>query len=365
MTKNIVLLPGDGIGTEVTTVAAEILKSLCEQHGVSIESETFLVGGSSLDAHDVPIQDHVISACKKADAVLLGAVGGPKWDNLPSQKRPEQALLKLRKELGLFNNLRPVKVYSSLMDASTLRPEIVDGVDLLVVRELTGGLYFGEPKKVSPDTVNGGEVAVDTMIYHTYEIERIVRAAFEAAKLRRGKVTSVDKANILYTSQLWRKTVEQIARDYPDIQLDHMLVDNCAMQLVRNPKQFDVIVTENMFGDILSDEAAMLTGSIGMLPSASLGDGTAMYEPVHGSAPDIAGQNKANPIATIASVALMLRYSLHLPKLAVKLEDAIETVLSKGYRCADLTQGAKHIVGTIEMGKLILEHITESESVEI
>lgn len=365
MTKNIVLLPGDGIGTEVTQVAAEILKSICEQHGVTILTESFLVGGASLDAHNVPIQDHVITACQHADAVLLGAVGGPKWDQLPSHQRPEQALLKLRKELGLFNNLRPVKVYSSLVDASTLRPEIVDGVDLLVVRELTGGLYFGEPKQVSPDIENGGEVAIDTMVYHTFEIERIVRAAFESARLRRGKVTSVDKANILYTSQLWRKTVEQIAKEFPDVQLDHMLVDNCAMQLVRNPKQFDVIVTENMFGDILSDEAAMLTGSIGMLPSASLGNGTAMYEPVHGSAPDIAGQNKANPIATIASVAMMLRYSLELPKLATKLEDAIESVLSKGYRCADLTQGAKHMVGTREMGTLILEHINESESVEI
>jgi 3-isopropylmalate dehydrogenase len=365
MTKNIVLLPGDGIGKEVTHVAAEILKSICEQNGVTIETESFLVGGASLDAHNVPIQEHVITACQKADAVLLGAVGGPKWDQLPSHQRPEQALLKLRKELGLFNNLRPVKVYSSLVDASTLRPEIVDGVDLLVVRELTGGLYFGEPKKVSPDTENGGEVAIDTMIYHTFEIERIVRAAFDSARLRRGKVTSVDKANILYTSQLWRKTVEQIAKEYPEVHLEHMLVDNCAMQLVRNPKQFDVIVTENMFGDILSDEAAMLTGSIGMLPSASLGNGTAMYEPVHGSAPDIAGQNKANPIATVASVAMMLRYSLDLPNLALKLEDAIESVLVKGYRCADLTQGAKHIVGTQEMGKLILEHIKDSESVEI
>jgi 3-isopropylmalate dehydrogenase len=364
MTKNIVLLPGDGIGTEVTQVAVHVLQSLCEQHDIEVKTQTFLVGGASLDAHGVPIQDHVISASQKADAVLLGAVGGPKWDQLPSHLRPEQALLKLRKELGLFNNLRPVKVYSSLVDASTLRPEIVDGVDLLVVRELTGGLYFGEPKKVTPDDVNGGEKAVDTMVYHTFEIERIVRAAFDAARLRRGKVTSVDKANILFTSQLWRKTVEQIAKDYPDIQLEHMLVDNCAMQLVRNPKQFDVIVTENMFGDILSDEAAMLTGSIGMLPSASLGNGTAMYEPVHGSAPDIAGQNIANPIATIASVAMMLRYSLNLPSLAIKLESAIESVLSKGFRCADLTQGAKHIVGTIEMGKLIREHISETETVQ-
>lgn len=363
MAKKIVLLPGDGIGTEVTDVAMGVLKHLCSQHGIEIETESFLVGGSSLDAFDTPIQDDVLAACKKADAVLLGAVGGPKWDNLPSHKRPEQALLKLRKGLGLYNNLRPVKVYSSLVGASTLRAEVVEGVDMLVVRELTGGLYFGEPKEVLPHEATGGERAVDTMVYHTYEIERIVRAAYEAARKRRGKVTSVDKANILVTSQLWRKTVSRIAAEYPDVETDHMLVDNCAMQLVRNPKQFDVIVTENMFGDILSDEAAMLTGSIGMLPSASLGDGTAMYEPVHGSAPDIAGKDIANPVATIASVAMMLRFSLDLPVLADKLESAIEQVLAKGYRCADLVQGAKKVVGTIEMGTLVKEHLHVSESV--
>lgn len=363
--KHIVLVPGDGIGVEVTEVAVDVLKSLCRQENIQITTETFLIGGASLDAFDTPIKDDVIEAAKKADAVLLGAVGGPKWDTLPTEKRPEKALLRLRKELGLFNNLRPVKVYPALVEASTLRAEVVSGVDLLVVRELTGGLYFGLPKSVAPDPDHDGERAVDTMLYHTYEIERIVRAAYEAARQRRQKLTSVDKANILVTSQLWRKTVERIAAEYPDVETEHMLVDNCAMQLVRNPKQFDVIVTENMFGDILSDEAAMLTGSIGMLPSASLGEGTALYEPVHGSAPDIAGKNIANPLATIASVAMMLRFSLDLPQLADKLEKAIEDVLNEGYRCADLTQGAREIVGTKEMAQLIKQKLTLNDSVAV
>jgi 3-isopropylmalate dehydrogenase len=363
MKKKIVVVPGDGIGVEVTDVALDVLRNLCASEGIEIETETFHIGGASLDAYDTPLRDDVLEACKKSDAVLLGAVGGPKWDNLPSHKRPEQALLALRKGLGLYNNLRPVKVYPALVEASTLREEVVSGVDLLVVRELTGGLYFGQPKEVTPHEATGGERAVDTMLYHTFEIERIVRAGFEAAQKRRNRLTSVDKANILATSQLWRKTVERIAPEYPDVEVDHMLVDNCAMQLVRNPKQFDVIVTENMFGDILSDEAAMLTGSIGMLPSASIGDGTALYEPVHGSAPDIAGKNIANPIATIASVAMMLRFSLNLPKLADKLEIAIEDVLNEGYRCADLTQGAQKVVGTREMADLISQRVSANESI--
>lgn len=361
--KKLVLVPGDGIGVEVTEAAVDVLKAMFDDAGYELETETYLIGGASLDAFDTPIKDDVITACKSADAVLLGAVGGPKWDNLPAHKRPEQALLKLRKELGLYNNLRPVKVYPSLTSASTLREEVVSGVDLLVVRELTGGLYFGKPKEVTQHPESDGERAVDTMLYHTFEIERIVRAAFDAAGKRRKKLTSVDKANILATSQLWRKTVERIAPEYPDIEVDHMLVDNCAMQLVRNPKQFDVIVTENMFGDILSDEAAMLTGSIGMLPSASLGDGTAMYEPVHGSAPDIAGKLIANPLATISSVAMMLRFSLDLPKMADKLEKAVEEVLAEGYRCADLTQGAQKIVGTKEMAELIKTKVISAKSV--
>ncbi|MCC5925361.1 MAG: 3-isopropylmalate dehydrogenase [Bacteroidetes bacterium] len=357
MRKTIAVVPGDGIGVEVTEAALDVLKAMFNAENMELQLETYLIGGASLDAFGEPIKDEVVEACKKADAVLLGAVGGPAWDNLPAEKRPEKALLRLRKELGLYNNLRPVKVYPSLTDASTLREEVVSGVDLLVVRELTGGLYFGLPKETKPHKETGGEQAVDSMVYHTFEIERIVRDAFEAARKRRRKLTSVDKANILVTSQLWRKTVERLAKEYPDVEVEHMLVDNCAMQLVRNPKQFDVIVTENMFGDILSDEAAMLTGSIGMLPSASLGTGTGMYEPVHGSAPDIAGKNIANPLATIASVAMMLRFSLDLPAMADTLETAIQEILSEGYRCADLTQGAAHIVGTREMAELIKERV--------
>jgi 3-isopropylmalate dehydrogenase len=355
MRKNIVVVPGDGIGVEVTNAALNVLTCLFDSSGFELQISEFEIGGASLDKFGVPIRQEVVDACKSADAVLLGAVGGPKWDDLPSDKRPEIALLTLRKELGLYNNLRPVKVYPALVSASTLRDEVVSGVDLLVVRELTGGLYFGKPKEVTHHDESNGERAVDTMLYHTFEIERIVRAGFEAARKRRNKLTSVDKANILVTSQLWRKTVNRIKEDFPDVQTDHMLVDNCAMQLVRNPSQFDVIVTENMFGDILSDEAAMLTGSIGMLPSASLGDGTALYEPVHGSAPDIAGKDIANPLATIASVAMMLRYSMNLPDMADAIEQAISDVLNSGFRCADLPHGASEIVGTARMSELIKE----------
>ncbi len=358
MSKKIVLLPGDGIGVEVVREAEKIISFISEQYGVEISTETHLVGGASLDAHDIPVKDEVIEACKKADAVLLGAVGGPKWDDYPPEKRPEKALLRLRKELGLYNNLRPVMVFSSLKDASPLRPEVVDGVDLLVVRELTGGLYFGQPKGISEE--NGEEVGVDTMRYTVSEIERITIAAFEASQKRRKKVTSVDKANILASSQLWRKTVNRIAKEYPDVELEHMLVDNCAMQLLRNPGQFDVILTENMFGDILSDEAAMLTGSIGMLPSASLGDGTGMYEPVHGSAPDIAGKDIANPLATLASVALMFRYSLNHEKAATAIESAISKVLNAGFNCKDMSRHARQVLSTSEMGDKILATMKES-----
>ncbi len=358
MSKKIVLLPGDGIGVEVVREAEKIISFISEQYGVEITTETHLVGGASLDAHDIPVKDEVIEACKKADAVLLGAVGGPKWDDYPPEKRPEKALLRLRKELGLYNNLRPVMVFSSLKDASPLRPEVVDGVDLLVVRELTGGLYFGQPKGISEE--NGEEVGVDTMRYTVSEIERITIAAFEASQKRRKKVTSVDKANILASSQLWRKTVNRIAKEYPDVELEHMLVDNCAMQLLRNPGQFDVILTENMFGDILSDEAAMLTGSIGMLPSASLGDGTGMYEPVHGSAPDIAGKDIANPLATLASVALMFRYSLKHEEAAKAIESAISKVLNAGFNCKDMSRHARQVLSTSEMGDKILATMKES-----
>ncbi len=353
MSKRIVLLPGDGIGVEVVREAKKIIDYLSERYGMEIRTGTYLVGGASLDNCGEPVKDEVIEACKKSDAVLLGAVGGPKWDDFPSDKRPEKALLRLRKELGLYNNLRPVTVFDSLKDASPLRPEVVDGVDLLVVRELTGGLYFGQPKGISEE--NGTEVGVDTMRYSVPEIERIAVAAFEAARVRRKKVTSVDKANILASSQLWRKTVTRIAGDFPDVTLEHMLVDNCAMQLIRNPSQFDVILTENMFGDILSDEAAMLTGSIGMLPSASLGDGPGMYEPVHGSAPDIAGQDIANPLATLASVALMFRYSLDHEQAARDIESAISNVLSDGYNCKDMSRHAREVLSTSEMGDKVLE----------
>ena len=357
MSKKIILLPGDGIGEEVVREAEKIISFLSKRYNMDIEMESRLAGGASLDACDIPIKDDVVAACQNADAVLLGAVGGPKWDDNPAEKRPEKALLRLRKDLGLYNNLRPVMVFSSLKDASPLRPEIVEGVDLLVVRELTGGLYFGEPKGITEE--NGEEVGVDTMRYSVSEIERIATAAFEAARGRRKKVTSVDKANILATSQLWRKTVNRIAKSYPDIDLEHMLVDNCAMQLTRNPRQFDVILTENMFGDILSDEAAMLTGSIGMLPSASLGHSTGMYEPVHGSAPDIAGKNVANPLATLASTALMFRYSLDHEQAASDIETAISKVLNAGFNCMDMSRHARQVLSTSEMGDKILETLKQ------
>ncbi len=355
MSKFIALLPGDGIGVEVVREAKKIIDYLSERYKMGIRTGTYLVGGASLDNCNEPVRDEVVEACKKADAVLLGAVGGPKWDDYPSDKRPEKALLRLRKELGLYNNLRPVTVFDSLKNASPLRPEVVDGVDLLVVRELTGGLYFGQPKEITEE--DGIESGVDTMRYSVPEIERIAVAAFEAARGRRKKVTSVDKANILATSQLWRRTVARIAADYPEVSLEHMLVDNCAMQLIRNPSQFDVILTENMFGDILSDEAAMLTGSIGMLPSASLGDGPGMYEPVHGSAPDIAGQDIANPLATLVSVALMFRYSLGHEQAARDIESAIARVLEEGYNCKDMSRHARTVLSTSGMGDKILETI--------
>lgn len=351
MTKHIVVVPGDGIGPDVTREAMAVLTEVAATHGIEITTEEHLIGGASLDACGLPIRQDVLDAAGKADAVVLGAVGGPKWDSLPSHLRPEKALLALRKELGLYTNLRPVVVLDVLADASTLKREVVSGVDLLVVRELTGGLYFGEPKHI--EVMGDGERAVDTMIYTTGEIERIAHAAFRAARLRRRHVTSVDKANILASSQLWRRVVTDVATQYPDVTLEHMLVDNCAMQLVRQPGSFDVILTENLFGDILSDEAAMLTGSIGMLPSASLGDGPGLYEPVHGSAPDIAGRDIANPIAAIASIAMLMRYSFGLEEAARSIETAIRAVLSEGYRCADVRIGATSVIGTREMGQRI------------
>jgi 3-isopropylmalate dehydrogenase len=344
---HIVLLPGDGIGPEIVDAARQVLDAVGE-----FTYEEHLIGGASIDEHGTALTDDVLDACRKSDAVLLGAVGGPKWDTTdPDKPRPEQGLLGLRKGLGLFANLRPVRPSPALVDASPLRPEIIQGTDILVVRELTGGIYFGE-KKREPDS------ALDACVYTREEIDRIARVAFDAAGKRDGRVTSVDKANVLETSRLWREVVTEIHEaDYPEIALDHMLVDNAAMQLVSGPTRFDVIVTENMFGDILSDEAAMLTGSLGMLPSASLGlDGPGVFEPVHGSAPDIAGTGTANPLATFLSVAMLLRDGLGADNEAVRVETAVDAVLASGARTADLAGGAgsEGVVGTDEMTQAVL-----------
>jgi 3-isopropylmalate dehydrogenase len=353
--KTIVTLPGDGIGPEVTEVAVAVLKETCLAYDVEINTIERNFGGIGYDRDGEPVTEETLELCKKYNFVLLGAVGGPKWDDLASDKRPEAALLKLRKELGVYANLRPIQVYPSLAGASTLKKEVISGTDILIMRELTGGIYFGEPRKTSEE--NGDPFSVDTMKYSRSEVQRIARKAFEAARLRDKRVLSVDKANVLESSRMWRKSVIEVSEEYPDIELSHMLVDNCAMQLVRDPKQFDVMVTGNLFGDILSDEAAMLTGSIGMLPSASLGETNGVYEPVHGSAPDIAGKNKANPLAAVASAALLCRYSLGMEDAAKKIESAIETVLKEGYRTADLFRdepGTKSI-GTKMMGEQLLK----------
>lgn len=351
-TKKIAVLAGDGIGPEVVAEAIKVLKRTEELFGYRFEFEHGLFGGIAIDEKGTPLPGETLEMCKRADAVLLGAVGGPKWDNNPKELRPETGLLGIRKALGLYANIRPAVVFDCLKDASTLKPEVLEGTDLIVVRELTGGIYFGE--KYRRDTANGQE-AVDTCVYSVAEIERIVRRAFEIARQRRRKLASVDKANVLETSRLWRETVNRIAAEYPDVELEHVLVDNAAMQLLRRPASFDVIVTENMFGDILSDEAAMLTGSIGMLPSASLGEGSlGLYEPVHGSAPDIAGKGLANPIATILSAALMLRLSFGYHDAADAVERAVREVLDAGHRTADIATDKSKAVGTREMGDLIV-----------
>ncbi|MDQ3758391.1 MAG: 3-isopropylmalate dehydrogenase [Actinomycetota bacterium] len=344
---HIALLPGDGIGPEIVDAARQVLDAVGD-----FTYEEHLIGGASIDEHGVALTDDVLEACRKVDAVLLGAVGGPKWDTTdPDKPRPEQGLLGLRKGLGLFANLRPVRPSPALADASPLRPEIIMGTDVLVVRELTGGIYFGEKGR-------DGDRAWDTCVYTTEEIERIARVAFEAAGRRSGRITSVDKANVLETSRLWRKTVTKVAEDYPEIKLDHLLVDNAAMQLVSAPSRFDVIVTENMFGDILSDEAAMLTGSLGMLPSASVGgSGPGVFEPVHGSAPDIAGSGTANPLATILSAAMLLRDGLGYDDEAKRVEAAVDNVLGSGLRTADLAGGdeSDKVVGTEEAAQAVCE----------
>jgi 3-isopropylmalate dehydrogenase len=350
--KKIAVIAGDGIGPEVVGEALKVMKKTEELFGYQFEFEHGLFGGIAIDEKGTPLPQETLDICKKADAVLLGAVGGPKWDNNPKELRPETGLLGIRKALGLFSNIRPANVFDCLMDASTLKPEVLEGTDLIVVRELTGGIYFGE--KFRREGASGQE-AVDTCVYNVQEVERIVRQAFEIAQTRRKKLASVDKANVLETSRLWREVVNRIAPEYPDVELEHVLVDNCAMQLLRRPASFDVIVTENMFGDILSDEAAMLTGSIGMLSSASLGEGSfGLYEPVHGSAPDIAGQGISNPIATILSVALMFRLTFGYHDAAQLIEDAVKSVLDAGHRTGDIAVDKSKAIGTTAMGDLIV-----------
>ena len=360
MEYKIALIPGDGIGPEIVAEAKKVLDRVCEKYSHKFSYTEVLLGGASIDAHGVPLTEEAIAQAKASDAVLMGSIGGDAktspWYKLEPSKRPEAGLLAIRKALNLFANLRPAYLYNELRDACPLRDEIIgDGFDMIIVRELTGGLYFGARKTTEE---NGVRTAVDTLSYNENEIRRIAIKAFEIARKRRNKVTSVDKANVLDSSRLWRSVVEDVAKNYPDVTLEHMLVDNCAMQLVRDPKQFDVILTENMFGDILSDEASMVTGSIGMLSSASLNETKlGLYEPSHGSAPDIAGQNKANPIATILSAAMMLRYSLDLDKEADAVETAVQKVLTEGYRTGDIMSDGCKLVGTKEMGNLIADAI--------
>ena len=360
MEYKIALIPGDGIGPEIVAEAKKVLDRVCEKYSHKFSYTEVLLGGASIDAHGVPLTEEAIAQAKASDAVLMGSIGGDAktspWYKLEPSKRPEAGLLAIRKALNLFANLRPAYLYNELRDACPLRDEIIgDGFDMIIVRELTGGLYFGARKTTEE---NGVRTAVDTLSYNENEIRRIAIKAFEIARKRRNKVTSVDKANVLDSSRLWRSVVEDVAKDYPDVTLEHMLVDNCAMQLVRDTKHFDVILTENMFGDILSDEASMVTGSIGMLSSASLNETKlGLYEPSHGSAPDIAGQNKANPIATILSAAMMLRYSLDLDKEADAVETAVQKVLTEGYRTGDIMSDGCKLVGTKEMGNLIADAI--------
>ena len=358
MNYRIALIRGDGIGPEVVGEAVKVLDQVGKKFGHTFTYTDVLMGGCAIDQVGKSYPDGTADKCKACDAVLLGAVGGPKWGHSTDpEKRPETALLSIRKDLGLYANLRPAALRPALAEACPLKKETADkGIDLMIVRELTGGIYFG--KKERYQTEDRGEEAADRMAYSEKEIGRIGRRAFELARLRRKKVSSVDKANVLETSRLWRSVMHRLAKEYSDVEYEDVLVDNAAMQLVRDPSQFDVVVTENMFGDILSDEASMITGSIGLLPSASIGDtAPGLYEPIHGSAPDIAGQDKANPIATILSVAMMLRYSFHLADEANAVEQAVDTVLAEGYRTADIAKAGEKAIGTLEMGRLIREHI--------
>ena len=360
MTKKIAVLPGDGIGVEIVAEAVKLLECLRRDFGLKIEMETALVGGAAIDSTGQPLPDKTLTLARQADAVLLGAVGGPKWEALDISVRPEKGLLGLRKELNLFANLRPAILYPQLASASTLKPEVVAGLDIMIVRELTGDIYFAQPRGLRT-LANGEREGFNTMVYSESEIERIGRAAFGIAQQRNKKLCSVDKANVLECTELWREVMTRIAKDYPDVALTHMYVDNAAMQLVRAPKQFDVMVTGNMFGDILSDEASMLTGSIGMLPSASLdANSKGMYEPIHGSAPDIAGKNIANPLATLLSVAMMLRYTLREAELAARVERAVSRVLDEGCRTADIYTDGMRKVGTREMGEAVVEALLKN-----
>lgn len=364
-TYTIAVLPGDGIGVEVTNEAVKVLQSISKIFGCQFILTQGLLGGAAMEATGEPLPSGTLELCRSSHAILMGAVGDPKFDDPNAKKRPEQALLGLRKELGLFANLRPIKGHPALVDSTPLRPELIDGVDLIVVRELTGGVYFGQPRK------EGKEKALDSMVYSREEVERIAHVAFRIARERRKKVTSVDKANVLATSRLWRRTVNDVAAGYPDVQLEHMLVDSASMHLIRRPKDFDVILTENMFGDILSDESSVLAGSMGMLPSASLATWVpesnngnyqkGLYEPIHGSAPDIAGRGIANPLASILSAAMLLRHSLNLENEAQAVEAAVASVLDDGYRTADIIQPGESIKSTQEMGDLVVRALEKVE----
>ena len=356
MTAKILILPGDGIGPEVVGEASKVIAALQRKHRFDCTLDHGLIGGAAIDAHGVPLPRETLGKAERSDAILMGAVGGPKWDAVDREIRPERGLLKIRSALGLYANLRPALCFDELADASTLKPEILRGLDLLIVRELTGGIYYGQPRGIV--TENGVRVGINTERYSEPEIERILRSAFDLARLRRKRLCSVDKANVLESSQLWREVAERVARDYPDVKLTHLYVDNAAMQLVRAPKQFDVVVTGNIFGDILSDIAAQLTGSIGMLPSASLdAKGRGLYEPVHGSAPDIAGKGIANPLATILSLAMLLRYSLKRADLADAVENAVKQALASGLRTADIARPGERAVSTSDMGNAVMERL--------
>jgi len=357
MTKKIAVLPGDGIGPEIVTEAVKVIECLRREYELDVEMEDAPVGGAAIDATGGPLPEKTLSLAKESDAILLGAVGGYKWESLDISIRPEKGLLGLRSELSLFSNLRPAILYPQLASASSLKADVVSGLDIMIVRELTGGIYFGQPRGVRT-LENGEKQGYNTLIYKESEIERIGRSAFEIAQKRGKRLCSIDKANVLECTELWREVMDRVGKDYPDVELSHMYVDNAAMQLVRAPKQFDVMVTTNMFGDILSDCAAMLTGSIGMLPSASLdANGKGMYEPIHGSAPDIAGKDMANPIATILSVAMMLRYTFNEPEMADRIEHGVNAVLDANYRTADIYTDGMRKVGTEEMGDAIVAAI--------